>query len=216
VADFEDNARADEADVSERIDRYADELRAAGAIQSPQVERAFRTVQRHRMLETFYYRDAGGRVTVHHDPGHPRRDHLELIYADTALATRYIGGMPASSTSQASLVARMLELLGVLGPAGSRAQQRPGWLGHRGPHGIRWWKDAALAGELDRHYRDWDARGRPVVGDYQVSFLPIGTEGDPPPGGWQINRRFHRELVTLGVRPESPQGTGARAEDRSA
>jgi hypothetical protein len=27
VADFEEDARADEADVSERIDRYADELR---------------------------------------------------------------------------------------------------------------------------------------------------------------------------------------------
>jgi hypothetical protein len=82
--------------------------------------------------------------------------------------------------------------------------------------GIRWWKDAALAAELDRHYRDWDARGRPAVGDYQVAFLPIGTEGDPPPGGWQIKRRFYRELVTLGVGPEGTQGTGARTEDRSA
>jgi hypothetical protein len=63
--------------------------------------------------------------------------------------------------------------------------------------GIRWWKDAALAVELDRHYRDWDARGRPAVDDYQVSFLPIGTECDAPPGGWQIERRFYRELVTL-------------------
>jgi hypothetical protein len=129
VADFEDDARADEADVRERIARYADELRTAGAIRSPQVERAFRTVLRHRMLETFYYRDAEGRVTVHHDPGHPRRDHLELIYTDTALATRYSGGLPASSTSQASLVARMLELLAL----------RPGRDGGagRGPFGIK-------------------------------------------------------------------------------
>jgi len=58
-------------------------------------------------------------------------------------------------------------------------------------------KDGALAVELDRHYRDWDARGRPAVDDYQVSFLPIGTECDAPPGGWQIERRFYRELVTL-------------------
>jgi protein-L-isoaspartate(D-aspartate) O-methyltransferase len=417
VADFEDDALADEAEVSERIDRYADELRAAGAIRSPQVEGAFRTVQRHRMLETFYYHDAEGRVTVHHDPGRPRRDHLELIYADTALATRYIDGRPASSTSQASLVARMLELLDLrpgmkvlevgagtgynaalmaeivgdqrlvvtvdvledvvdqtarllsaAGYPGIRVLQRDGfagvpadapfdrivatvgcsdlsphWAGQlavggtmlvplehadghplvlvgkdddtlrgrvalwtgfmpvRGPlqmsgegmagglwsrgmvmadpadvvhepgpeprfgprrpdepyvtgddesdflfflgladrracsapqgvgltngldgwatvarDGIRWWKDAALAAELDRHYRDWDARGRPAVGDYQVAFLPIGTEGDPPPGGWQIKRRFYRELVTLGVGPEGTQGTGARTEDRSA
>ncbi len=411
MTDFEDDARADEADVRERIERYVDELRAAGAIRSPRVERAFRTVQRHRMLETFYYRDAAGRVTVHHDPGHPRRDHLELIYADTALATRHIGGLPASSTSQASLVARMLELLDLrqgmkvfevgagtgynaalmteivgdqrlvvtvdvledvvdqtarllsaAGYPGIRVLLRDGfagvpadapfdrivatvgcsdlsphWAGQlsdggvmlvplehanghplvlvgkddgalrgrvvlwtgfmpvRGPlhieglwpggmvmadpadvvhepdpeprfgprrldepyfpcddesdflfflgladrracsapqgvglsndldgwavvarDGIRWWKDAALAGELDRHYRDWDARGRPAIGDYQVSFLPIDTECDPPPGGWQIKRRFYLELVTLGVRPEGEQGTGARTEDRSA
>jgi hypothetical protein len=82
--------------------------------------------------------------------------------------------------------------------------------------GIRWWKDAALADELDRHYRDWDARGRPAVGDYQVSFLPIEVECDPPRGGWQIKRRFYRELVTLGVRLVGDLGTGASAEDRSA
>jgi protein-L-isoaspartate(D-aspartate) O-methyltransferase len=417
VADFTGDARVDEADVSERIERYADELRAAGAIRSPQVERAFRTVQRHRLLETFYYHDAGGRVTVHHDPRHPRRDHLELIYADTALATRHIDGRPASSTSQASLVARMLELLDLrpgikvlevgagtgynaalmaeivgdqrlvvtvdvledvvdqtarllsaAGYPGIRVVLRDGfagvpadapfdrivatvgcsdlsphwaeqladggmmlvplehadghplvlvgkdddalrgrvvlWTGFipiRGPlqmsgegladglwargmvmadpadvvhepdpeprfgppgpdephvtgddesdflfflgladrracsapqgvgltngldgwasvarDGIRWWKDVALAAELDRHYRDWDARGRPAVGEYQVSFLPVGIEGDPPPGGWEIKRRFYRELVTLGVRPEGTQGTGARTQDRSA
>jgi len=77
--------------------------------------------------------------------------------------------------------------------------------------GIRWWKDAALARELDRHYRGWDARGRPTVGDYQVSFLPIGTECDAPPGGWQIERRFYRELVTLspGSVPPVTQDVGA-------
>ena len=75
------------------------------------MERAFRTVERHRLLETFYHRGAEGTRTLEHDPGHPRRDHLMLIYADTVLATRHIGGRPASSTSQASLVARMLELL---------------------------------------------------------------------------------------------------------
>ena len=93
------------------VDRYVDALKAAGAIGSEAVERAFRTVERHRLLETFYQRDADGWKTVEHDPGHPRRDHLALVYADTALATRHIGGLPASSTSQASLVARMLELL---------------------------------------------------------------------------------------------------------
>jgi hypothetical protein len=66
------------------------------------------------------------------------------------------------------------------------------------PDGISWWKDAALARELDRRYQDWDARGRPGIGDYRVSFLPIEQECGPPPGGWLIERRFYRELVTLG------------------
>ena len=103
--------RADETELRAMVDRYSSELKAAGAIESAAVERAFRTVERHRLLETFYYRGAEGTRTLEHDPGHPRRDHLALIYADTVLATRHIDGRPASSTSQASLVARMLELL---------------------------------------------------------------------------------------------------------
>ena len=104
-------AYADEAEIRGIIDQYADELKASGAIASAAVERAFRMVERHRLLETFYHWDGEGFETLRHDPAHSRRDHLALIYADTALATRRIGGLPASSTSQASLVARMLELL---------------------------------------------------------------------------------------------------------
>ena len=46
--------RADE--VRAMVDRYSSELKAAGAIESAAVERAFRTVERHRLLETFYHR----------------------------------------------------------------------------------------------------------------------------------------------------------------
>jgi protein-L-isoaspartate(D-aspartate) O-methyltransferase len=384
---------ADQAEIRATLERYVDELKAAGAIGLAAVERAFRTVQRHRLLETFYHRDGGSFRTVEHDPGQPRRDHLALIYADTALATRHIGGMPASSTSQASLVAKMLELLDLNGglkvlevgagtgynaallaeivgdqrlvvtvdvledvvdqtrrlladagypriqvllrdgfegvpeqtpfdrivatvgcsdlsphwaeqltgdgamlvplqhasghplvlarkEAGAlrgRMVLRTGFIPVRGPlhiqdmwslgvrltdpaemvhepddrprfaarrpdepmgitddetdflfflglqdrrachapqgpalsegpdgwaalapDGIWWWKDASLARELDRHYREWDARGRPALEDYQVSFRPVDADGDPPPGGWQIVRRFYRELLTLG------------------
>jgi protein-L-isoaspartate(D-aspartate) O-methyltransferase len=397
---------ADEAEVRATIERYVDRLKADGAIGPAAVERAFRAVERHRLLETFYYRDAESRRTVEHDPGRPRRDHLALIYADTALATRHIGGMPASSTSQASLVAKMLELLELsegmkilevgagtgynaallaeivgdqrlvvtvdvledvveqtrrlLAAAGypqiqvllrdgfeGAAEQAPfdrivatvgcsdlsprwagqladdgamlvpmahasghplvllrkdasrkdtsalrgrmvlrtGFIPVRGPlhiedqwaagvwvaksaepvrepdpeprftarqpdepmgitddetdflfylglhdrrachapqgpalsggpdgwaalapDGIWWYKDASLARELDRHYRDWDARGRPALEDYRISFLPIDADGPPPqaakqaalpPSEWQIERRFYRELLTL-------------------
>ena len=84
--------RADETELRALVDRYTSELKAAGAIESAAVERAFRTVERHRLLETFYHRGAGGTRTLEHDPGHPRRDHLALIYADTVLATRHIDG----------------------------------------------------------------------------------------------------------------------------
>ena len=99
------------------IDRYADRLKAEGAIRSPAVERAFRTVPRHRLLETFFHRpiDAADFTTVDHDPVRPRPEDLELIYSDTALGSRLVerfgARLPASSTSQPSLVADMLELL---------------------------------------------------------------------------------------------------------
>jgi protein-L-isoaspartate(D-aspartate) O-methyltransferase len=387
-----DGGFADEAEIRAMVERYVDELKAAGAFTSPSVERAFRTVERHRLLETFYYLGAERRQTVEHDPAHPRRDHLALIYADNALATRHIGGMPASSTSQSSLMAKMLELLDLsagmkilevgagtgynaalmaeivgdqrrvisvdvledvvdqtrrlLAEAGYPQIQvllrdgfegvpeqapfdrivatvgcsdlSPNWAGQladdgtmlvplqhasghplvlarkeggnlrgrmvlrtgfipvrgplhiedlwelgmrvtdpaeevhepdpsprftarapdepmmmtddetdfvfylglhdrrachvpRGPalsagpdgwalmapDGIWWWKDESLARDLDRRYREWDARGRPALQDYQISFLPVDADGDPPPGGWQILRRFHRELLTL-------------------
>ena len=103
--------------VRQLIDRYANRLKANDAIRSPAVERAFRTVPRHRLLETFFHRpvDAANFTAVHHDPTHPRPEDLELIYSDTALGTRLVerfgARLPASSTSQPSLVADMLELL---------------------------------------------------------------------------------------------------------
>jgi protein-L-isoaspartate(D-aspartate) O-methyltransferase len=90
---------------------------ADGDVRDAAVERAFRTVPRHRLLETFFHRpiDAADFTTVDHDPVRPRPEDLELIYSDTALGTRLVerfgARLPASSTSQPSLVADMLELL---------------------------------------------------------------------------------------------------------
>ena len=84
---------ADEAEIRAVIERYVAELKATGSVRTPAVERAFRTVPRHRLLETFYHRSAEGVMTrLAHDPGQPRRDHLALVYADTALVTRLRGG----------------------------------------------------------------------------------------------------------------------------
>ena len=388
----------DEGGLRSLIERYVRELTTAGAIRSPRVEHAFRAVQRHQLLETFYIRVPGGQdpSAVEHDPACPRREHLELIYSDDALATRFTAGMPASSTSAPSLTARMLELLGLgegmkvleigagtgynaalmaeitgnqglivtvdvlddvveqarrllagagyprirvlardgfdgapeaapfdrivatvgcsalsphwagqladdgvmlvplehsgghplfllrkdgtglrgrvalwtgfmpargqlhieglwplgyvrpgpgepyraAGPWPGFGAQRPsgapgtlsladdeidflfflglsdrraGWLdpgpglnngpdgwAAAGPEGIWCWKDASLAAELDRIYQEWVASGRPAISDYQVTFMPPGAACDLPAGGWQVERQFYRELLTLG------------------
>jgi protein-L-isoaspartate O-methyltransferase len=101
------------ADVRPFMERYVRQLTATGAIQSAEVERAFTAVERHRLLETFYYRPAGSAqaALIRHDPDRPVARHLAIIYADNALATRQAGGFPSSSTSQPSLMARMLEFL---------------------------------------------------------------------------------------------------------
>jgi protein-L-isoaspartate(D-aspartate) O-methyltransferase len=378
---------ADQADVQQFMKPYVHQLKTEGAIRSPAVERAFRSVQRHRLLETFHHRlvEAPDFAPVQHDPEHPRPEHLELIYSNTALATRVVeefgARMPASSTSQPSLVAKMLELLdltpglrvleigagtgynaalmaelvgdqhlvvtidvlddvvvqtrrllaragypgisvllrdgvegapeqapfdrivatvgcsdlspkwaeqlaedgvmlvplahagghplhllhkqhgrlegevvswagfmpirgplhldglwpiGIVQPdADEPIHQRDPWPGFgtdevdfcfylslldrraywaldgaglsdhlngwavAGPHGIRWWKDAALVEQLERLYAGWLARGRPTLGDYRVAFVPIGQDAAPPPEGWVLDRRFFRELVWL-------------------
>jgi protein-L-isoaspartate(D-aspartate) O-methyltransferase len=101
-----------EANVRQYVERYVQQLKTDGAIRSPAVERAFRKVERHRLLQTFYQPPGPqGGPPIHHDPEHPIAEHLEVIYSNTALGTRFVDGMPASSTSQPSLVADMLELL---------------------------------------------------------------------------------------------------------
>ena len=101
---------AGDADVRHLVERYVQALKTQGAIRSPAVERAFRTVERHRLVETFYTGPPDF-APIRHHPDQPLPEHLERIYADTALGTRFVGGMPASSTSQPSLVAEMLERL---------------------------------------------------------------------------------------------------------
>jgi protein-L-isoaspartate(D-aspartate) O-methyltransferase len=386
-------AAADEVGIQSFVDRYAEGLKAVNVIQSPAVERAFRQVHRHRLLETFF-RPPGPQAgpPIQHDPGHPRPEDLEFIYSDTALGTRFVNGMPASSASQPSLVATMLELLDlrpgtrvleigagtgynaalisaivadqrlvltvdlqddvveqtrrllaeagyggiqvllrdgfdgvperapfdrivvtvgcsdlsprwmeqlagqglllaplahsggyplcllrkeqgrltgrvarwsgflpVSGPLyidglwprgmakpgeGEQIHQRVPWPGFAAgrripelgatadeidfcfylgladrrayktpqgvgltdgangwamaaPDGIRWWKNATLADELDRRHDQWLAGGRPAVQDYRVAFVPIEQNARAPADGWTIDRRYFRELIWL-------------------
>ena len=40
---------------------------------------------------------------------------------------------------------------------------------------------------------------RPTIGDYQVTFLLVQASPDTPRGGWQIERRSGRQVVTREV-----------------
>jgi protein-L-isoaspartate(D-aspartate) O-methyltransferase len=97
------------------LDRYVDALKRQGAIRSPAVEAAFRTVQRHRLIEEASYVGESRQLTdpIRMDPSDPSEENLALVYSDGVLVTRFAGGRPASSSSQPSLVARMIELLEV-------------------------------------------------------------------------------------------------------
>jgi len=75
-----------------------------------------------------------------------------------------------------------------------------GWAGWAAaaPQGLTWWKDAEMAAELRRRHLEWDALGRPGMVDYRLMFVPVEEESRLPAGGWQVRRRFYRELATLG------------------
>ena len=98
-------------DVTPWVDRLADLLKEAGSIRSPEVEAAFRTVRRHELLETFYVKEGDDLKAIHHQPAHPARDHLDVIYSHQVLLTRLADNLPTSSTSMPGLVAEMQELL---------------------------------------------------------------------------------------------------------
>ena len=97
------------------LTKYVRTLVDREAITSALVERAFRKVRRHRFLEGWYHPDVGDDRVVFHpvefDRDSPTPENFSEIYSNQALVTAIKHSMPTSSTSQPSLVARMLELL---------------------------------------------------------------------------------------------------------
>jgi protein-L-isoaspartate(D-aspartate) O-methyltransferase len=99
------------------LTQYVDALVENGAVTSKSVERALREVQRHRFLDSWYRLEAANLQVVFrpvdYDRDHPTPEQLEAVYSNQALVTVVEHSMPASSTSKPSLVACMLELLGL-------------------------------------------------------------------------------------------------------
>ncbi|PPS40951.1 protein-L-isoaspartate(D-aspartate) O-methyltransferase [Chroococcidiopsis sp. TS-821] len=91
------------------LNQMVNKLKEQRAIHSIEVENAFRKVQRHRLLETFYL--PGDLQPIAHNPYNPNPEHLDLIYSGNSLVTRTSDGKPSSSTSEPMLIAYMLELL---------------------------------------------------------------------------------------------------------
>jgi len=99
--------------IRKLLDAYVDGIRARASIKSEPVERAFRRVERHKLVERFfaYGEESEAFVEVWVSQASPSIDALRTICSDTPLVTRLSGGLPSSSTSQPALVAQMLERL---------------------------------------------------------------------------------------------------------
>src|SRR5262245_33291442 len=109
-------------DATPWIDRLLAQIKEDGMLRDPAVEVALRRVPRHRFVERFYPlpKPPEGtasppaplpRLPLEVDTQNPAAEHLDLIYADDALATRVVDGVATSSTSQPALVASMLQYL---------------------------------------------------------------------------------------------------------
>jgi len=101
--------------VERALAEYVATLEGSNAFASEPVRRAFQTVQRHRFLDGWYRPEVDDLRLVFHPVEYnreqPSADELAEIYSDQAIITEVAGIAPTSSTSQPSLVARMLELM---------------------------------------------------------------------------------------------------------
>jgi protein-L-isoaspartate O-methyltransferase len=107
---------------AEYVDLYAGEraalvrtVAASGALKDPAWRAAFEEVPRHLFVPHWFQHGPGGYECLWgRDPDPARRERwLKGVYADTALATRVQDGLLLSSSSQPSLMARMLDELEV-------------------------------------------------------------------------------------------------------
>jgi len=96
---------------------YIDSITNDSSSLSEPIRNALLAVRRHRFLDGWFRLEAIDHQTSYHyvkfNRHAPSQKDMSLIYSDRALVTAHDGILPTSSTSQPSLVARMLQLLDV-------------------------------------------------------------------------------------------------------
>ena len=96
--------------ISSYIEDLIEDLISKGAIKTPAVETAFRAVQRHLFLESFRLPGADKQELVIVSD-EMKQEIWRTIYSDRSLVTRFKKTAASSSSSEPSLMARMLEQL---------------------------------------------------------------------------------------------------------
>jgi len=168
-------------DAGERHVGFAARIRSAAALPAPILE-AFERVPRHHFL-----------------PGVP----LDTVYADDAVVTRDEDGIPTSSSSQPSLMARMLAQLDVR--AGDRVLEVGAGTGYNAAllaalgaavTTVELQPEVAAAAAAHQRSSGIDVRSDAAGGDGAVapgSVLVVTGDGGRPPGG-----PYDRVIVTAG------------------
>ncbi|MEM1254738.1 MAG: protein-L-isoaspartate(D-aspartate) O-methyltransferase [Cyanobacteria bacterium P01_H01_bin.21] len=96
--------------ISSYVEGLIEDLISKGAIKTPAVETAFRAVQRHLFLESFRLPGADKQELVIVSD-EMKQEIWRTIYSDRSLVTRFKKTAASSSSSEPSLMARMLEQL---------------------------------------------------------------------------------------------------------
>ena len=169
--------------------RYLDLIRTDGVALSPALAGAFAAVPREVFVADGFHRRDGRRIL----PADP--EYLPTVYSDDVLVTKMNDGVPVSSSSQPSLMATMIEALGVR--PGMRVLEIGAGTGY----------NAALLASLGAVVTTVDvqpdvaARARSALARAGIAGVRVeaadGYTGGPP-------ERYDRIIVTVGVTGLSP------------
>lgn len=176
-------------DVLALRERLVDQLLDDGGLTRDDLARAFVTVPRELFLADGFH--LGDGLVRPGDAGF-----LDAVYRNDALVTKFDGGVPVSSSSQPSLMALMIEALGVT--AGMRVLEIGAGTGY----------NAALMATLGAEVTSIDvqpdvaARAASALGAAGMTHARVrvgdGYLGDPTGGS------YDRVIVTVGVTGVSP------------